>query len=561
MVNRISLASVEVEDICEWAESHIIIPPTEARPGALSLASYQKEPLRAYADPNCQQVTMMISSQSGKTLLMQCMMSYSMDVKPGPMMLAAPRDDDNKTFLATKFEPMVETSESIRSKLLTKKGQTGTFPAGTIFFLGGYLVMGHSGSPASLRGKTCRNVFGDEIDSFQSSPDAKNPVNMLKQRTTTFGPTATSVFLSTPTEEGESIIEAEYFKGDQREFYTICLACSFEESWNWDKNVVVDEVAGTANLVCSSCGVIVTENDRVRMIQAGRWIAKRPFRGHASFRMSQLTSIMTTFANTTRCFFEYDSQTFKTQILAETYSSKILDALEVEDLERFGEEEPPREEVDAIVVGVDIQKNRLEYSIVHFWNGDLETGEAPLIWVAEHSMEQIRMNDEDSAWEKLSEALRPLAPDMVYVDVGYRPEETSDQIRRHLRWLLRRERIKPIRGRTAASFGDLLNHSKRGDMQWVSVDQAKVMFRDMVEVGQIRFNPRRVPPDYLDQLASERLIEEESRSGIKKLKWVKMAGRRNEALDCFVYALAARYNEALGWNYRRRRKWRDFSRF
>lgn len=47
-----------------------------------------------------------------------------------------------------------------------------------------------------------------------------------------------------------------------------------------------------------------------------------------------------------------------------------------------------------------------------------------------------------------------------------------------------------------------------------------------------------LPPEVFEQLTAERLVTRYVK-GHPKLEWIKPAGRRNEALDCAVYALAA----------------------
>jgi phage terminase large subunit GpA-like protein len=49
---------------------------------------------------------------------------------------------------------------------------------------------------------------------------------------------------------------------------------------------------------------------------------------------------------------------------------------------------------------------------------------------------------------------------------------------------------------------------------------------------------RHLPPEVFEQLTAERLVTKYVK-GRPRLEWVKPAGRRNEALDCAVYALAA----------------------
>lgn len=50
--------------------------------------------------------------------------------------------------------------------------------------------------------------------------------------------------------------------------------------------------------------------------------------------------------------------------------------------------------------------------------------------------------------------------------------------------------------------------------------------------------PNWLPAEEYEQLTAERLVTKYHK-GRPKLEWVKPPGRRNEALDCAVYALAA----------------------
>jgi phage terminase large subunit GpA-like protein len=57
--------------------------------------------------------------------------------------------------------------------------------------------------------------------------------------------------------------------------------------------------------------------------------------------------------------------------------------------------------------------------------------------------------------------------------------------------------------------------------------------------------PGDVPRDYVDQLTAEHLLKTESRSGVATMKWAKLAGRPNEALDIACYARALAHHLGL----------------
>jgi phage terminase large subunit GpA-like protein len=55
---------------------------------------------------------------------------------------------------------------------------------------------------------------------------------------------------------------------------------------------------------------------------------------------------------------------------------------------------------------------------------------------------------------------------------------------------------------------------------------------------------RELPEDYYEQLTAERLVTRYVK-GRPRLEWIKPSGRRNEALDLEVYAIAAAHKIGL----------------
>jgi phage terminase large subunit GpA-like protein len=84
---------------------------------------------------------------------------------------------------------------------------------------------------------------------------------------------------------------------------------------------------------------------------------------------------------------------------------------------------------------------------------------------------------------------------------------------------------------------------KRGVKLWpIGTDTAKAEIYGHLRIsepgpGYVHLS-KLLPADVFDQLTAERLVTRYIK-GHAKLDWVKPAGRRNEALDCAVYALAA----------------------
>ena len=67
----------------------------------------------------------------------------------------------------------------------------------------------------------------------------------------------------------------------------------------------------------------------------------------------------------------------------------------------------------------------------------------------------------------------------------------------------------------------------------------KLQIHERIKHGETVLFSDTLDPDYFDQLNAERLVTRYSHGHPTKL-WELISGRRNEALDCLVYAMAAR---------------------
>jgi phage terminase large subunit GpA-like protein len=103
---------------------------------------------------------------------------------------------------------------------------------------------------------------------------------------------------------------------------------------------------------------------------------------------------------------------------------------------------------------------------------------------------------------------------------------------------------------------------KRGVKLWpLGTDTAKAEI-----YGRLRINEpgpgfihlsKHLPPEVFEQLTAEKLVTRYVK-GRARLEWVKPAGKRNEALDCAVYALAAAHWLSMErWTDGDWRKWQQ----
>ena len=97
--------------------------------------------------------------------------------------------------------------------------------------------------------------------------------------------------------------------------------------------------------------------------------------------------------------------------------------------------------------------------------------------------------------------------------------------------LAKAKRIFTCRGLNRSSFGEPLAQEVKGKYFWVATDEAKACIMESLQAGHWHGSDT-LPKNYLPGLLSERLDETN--------QWLVKAGRRNEVLDCAVYAFAAR---------------------
>ena len=84
----------------------------------------------------------------------------------------------------------------------------------------------------------------------------------------------------------------------------------------------------------------------------------------------------------------------------------------------------------------------------------------------------------------------------------------------------------------------------------VATDEAKMTMWDMIEKSHLFCSETNVPEKFRQQLEAEKLVGIENSRGDVEMQWQKVSAR-NEGLDCFVYALAAK--RALPLEFDRRK--------
>ena len=543
----------------EWAERSVRIPIGNAIPGLIRFANapYQREPLDMTADPTCSRITLQWGAQVGKTMLALCAQAYRIAQNPQSQIMMQPSQGDLHTWLETKFNPMVEANDELQDRIAKPRSREGVNNQNMKSYPGGFLMFAWSGSPKTMRGRSAPFVVCDETDGYDRTHEG-HPVSLLWQRAATFGDQRLLMEISTPTIKGVSHIESAFEQGDQRRFHVPCPHCDECQPlrWGnvtWGKDDDGNHLPETAGYSCDGCGVVWNDGERISAIRKGRWVAAKPFRGHASYHLNELYSCFRRLGDVVQSFLDKkaggDLQTFVNVSLAETWEEQGEQADPTGLMHRAEAFPAPVPQGAAVLTaGIDMQKDRLEVEIVGWGLGEESWSiDYRVLWG--DPMHGDVWNDLDSLLGETfihqSGAAMPISA--AAMDTGGTGGMTQAAYE-YARGKLGRRlfAVKGVGGWgrpivTAPSRKRSGRNARPVDLFTVGTDEAKMIVQRRLQItapgpGYCHI-PNTHDAEYFHQLTAERL-QTRMVKGFAVREWHKTRDR-NEALDCRVYALAA----------------------
>ena len=484
-----------------------------ARSGRLTLDKYQREPIEQSFTPGIEGVSLMWSSQLGKSLVAACVILYHSAWRTGDIYAMFSCQDHRADFVNSRLTPIAQASPAIHE--IIGRNRNNAIPGTGFTFGRGYCKMTTARSVGAGHSSTTRLIVNDELDDCNSYV----PVSSLRQRGVTFLD-RTVVLMSTPTHKGSSSIEKEYLAGSQAQFYLGCQICE-----TTSHHVMALENISEGVYHCPECGSPWTEVNRIWAINTGQWVHTYPDKPHKSYQMSQLYSCSVPIARTWKdaeaCESDYQRST---QIMAWPFEEVEIEPVQPGDIRRC----PIPFERAHCTVGVDVQKNRLEWTAI-VWSQFLIEKQIVARGI-------VLRTPGPEAMQDLRKQVAPLAPDRITIDGSY----DYDWIRTNIdivfsdAMLLPDPPVEIVRGYTAQSFDRPLRGSKGGRYFWGSSDEAKVLITRDLKIQSLTLSPS-LPGDTEAQLMSERLVRTTIGERIKR-EWKHDVGVRNEVLDCSAYA-------------------------
>jgi phage terminase large subunit GpA-like protein len=542
----------------EWAERSVYVPVGNAIPGLIRFdnAPYQREPLDMTINPDCHRITLMWGAQVGKTMLALCAQAYRIEQRPSSQIMMQPSQGDLETWLETKFNPLVEANDKLRALIAKPRGRDGVNNQKMKSYPGGFIMFSWSGSPKTMRGRSAPFVVCDETDGYDRTHEG-HPVGLLWQRAATFGDQRLLMEISTPTIKGGSWIEAAHNQGDGRRFHVPCPHCGESQplEWaqvRWDKAEDGTHLPESAGYVCTGCGKEWADHERIGAIRRGSWVAQRPFRGHASYHLSELYSCFRKLSDIVQSFLDKkaagDVQTFVNVSLAETWEEEgdqVESSTLIARAEAFAAPAPAG--VAVITAGVDMQADRLEVEVVGWglgeesWSIDYRVlwGDPmrPEVWSALDDLLDETFEHEVGAKLGISAACLDTGGTEGMTQAAY--EYARGGGRRRL------FAIKGVGGWGRPVVGPPARRRGRRvravDIFPVGVDEAKMIVSQRWRVEEQGPGYCHIPldrsPEWAEQATAEALRRRVVK-GFTRREWHKTRDR-NEALDCRVYAYAA----------------------
>ena len=487
------------------------------------------------ADPRWSEVVMKIYSQGGKTEIEKAYIMYRMAGKPSNIVVAMPTLEDVQHFHSAKLLPGLKaspvTKRIFREKTVGRRGDED-MGMSNVHYPGGHLRYVNAHAGRSWRGKTAPALIADELDAFPGSLDANDPVQMLRQRGASMPADQVSLIVSsTPVAGG--FIDSYYERGSQAHWFVRCCHCNHWFEWIWK-----EEFCALGWMPCPKCGCQFSDFEIREMNAGGHFVHSFPDADGRSYHINQFASTRIPHADTLKSYNPVSPRGFWTQCLALSYEdvSETLEAPGGADSIWLDERPAPPE---AVTGGVDVQANRLVWSLCE-WRQQMTQ-----CFVFEHG-ETYYAGGPDASWAAKGEAWQEVfyklaAAQRIFVDTqGVAPNAIRRMIAQHMPG-----KGQGVHGAKTSDDLDnpgglILGWSNQGDLR-LCTQQAKSALAEMMHRGDFHARRGGVPAggwvDYYTQLTSEKLITQAD--GRKKMWQLPVKGRRNDALDAWVYALCA----------------------
>ncbi|HMR68937.1 MAG TPA: phage terminase large subunit family protein [Rubrivivax sp.] len=571
--------------VSEWADAHRMLAlegSAEPGPWRTSRTPYLREIMDQLSEHSrARKVVFRKSSQVGGTEASSNWLGYIIAYAKGPVAVVMPSEKSLTDWMAQKFEPMAGATAAVRDVLAVRSNRAADNNASRKKFIGGILFAKTAGSTADLKSTSLRYAIADEVDEYDWTTLQGDPLGLLEVRLTTFHDRKLFV-VSSPTIKDASRIDEEHDGGDQRLYCVPCPHCDERQplQWSglrWTAPLPPRRHVEVAWYVCRGCGAEIAEHHKPRMLDHGAWVPQAPGNPYPSYHISALYSppgLGLSWPELASEWIEAQSDPaklmrFVNTRLGESWANRTGD-IKPNALAARAEPVALRQIPPGCLIltaGVDVQDDRLEAHILGWGWRDRQI----CCWVIDYHVLPGRPS-EAPVWDDLAAYLntplangwgRSMVPAATAIDTGHHTHAVYA--------FVRAGRVpRPMAVKGASTPGrNILGRPTMQDVNWAGKVERKgvALYSIGTEAGKFQLyswleadaardaDQRHVRfPSGLESAYYEQLVSEVHNP--RKNRWELRKGRRNEALDTWVYAYAATHHPALFMHRWRPVDWR-----
>jgi phage terminase large subunit GpA-like protein len=606
----IRLSTREYAEQFRWLSSEV-----SAKPGRFNCMEtpFMLFVMQCLDDPAILVIVGRKSAQIAWTETTNSYIQKRIHIDPQNIIVSFPRQASAKAYANEKFRPLVKNSP----ELLDLIGNPDNCPFDFYKFPGGFLKLVTAGSPAALKSTSAPILIIEEPDDLKEDVKGQgDALAIFTERQKTFAERKL-IYAGTPTEEGFSKVEVAYAKSNKMIFLVPCHKCGEFHELNFDNlkcdpwpDNSYDQTYGkynpnTAYYLCPFCNAPWDDADKKRNVENALNFHNLGWKATAEsdiygFSFNELMSSFSGSKLVDLAKKKLEAETelekgkdgkmksFVNNSMGRAYSprSSAIDVATLKDRRIVYPEMVVPVGGIILTAGVDVQHNRFAI-IIRAWG---RNGNSWLVYWGE-IFGNVR-DPEDPVWEALTSMMTGTVPytekagdKTINIPISAISIDSGDGGTTALvySWVLQMQKVNPYvfatkgdhsvgvnaneifnvpaspDGKTIQQQRKTLAESMGVHVYMIGVQRAKdEILRKLGLTGtkDRMYHFRSVRDDYEEQLLSNR--KRLSPSG-NETRYELIVGRRDEALDCEVGALHAKYGLFLHlWT---EKQWQQAERF
>ena len=243
----------------------IRVPQEDNARGRLDirLTPYLRQPIETLGNYDIESIFVIGPTQSGKTVIAQTCVAWSMDQDPGPMLYTYPDENTAEKALEKKIVGMINTTPELKRHLRLKRAISKQ----NIELDSMSIDVAWSNSPATMNVLPKKRVIGDEVRLFKLQIGREsNAIKMMQDRLTTYLDLGAgqALFISSPSTEGDLLHEQLTVYGTLiLKWHVPCPECGRYQILDfWENIKKQDEKGKEVKCLCKYCSGEFIDTDR-----------------------------------------------------------------------------------------------------------------------------------------------------------------------------------------------------------------------------------------------------------------------------------------------------------